>query len=90
MSFEIRADGVNVEEVMSAIRKRIDEKKLRLYTDDEVRDIAERRLDAVLDAHEFNADFASEFRARTKQWSFSFGFAACFSLFRSSSGTLTR
>ena len=72
MTFEIRADGVDVEAIMSAIRKRIDEKKLRLYTEEEVREIAERRLDAVLDAHEFNADFAAEFRARTKQWNYEF------------------
>ena len=56
MSFEIKSDGVDVEAIMRAIRKRIEEKKQGLYTDDEIREIAEHRLDAVLDAHDFNPD----------------------------------
>lgn len=72
MSFEIKADGVDVQAIMSAIRKRIEEKRQGLYSDDEIREIAERRLDAVLDAHEFNPDFVKDFRAQPSRWNFAF------------------
>ena len=73
MTFEIKAEGVDVEEIMSGIRRRIEKKRGDLYTDEEIREIAEHRLDAVLDAHEFNADFVTEFRAREGRWNFKFG-----------------
>src|SRR5688500_1470773 len=58
---------------MRAIRKRIEEKKQGLYTDEEIREIAEHRLDAVLDAHEFNSDFISDFRSQPGRWNYHFG-----------------
>ena len=72
MSFEIRSDQVDVEEIMRQIRKRIEEKRQGLYSDDEIREIAERRLDAVLDAHEFNSDFIADFRSEAAGWNFQF------------------
>ena len=63
MSFEIKSEGVDVAAVMEAIRKRIEEKKKGLYTEEEIREIAEHRLDAVLDAHDFNPDLIKDFRA---------------------------
>ena len=36
MSFEIRAEGVDVEQIMDSIRKRIEEKRKGLYTDEEI------------------------------------------------------
>ena len=72
MSFEIKSDAVNVEEIMRAIRKRIEEKRKGLYSDDEIREIAEHTLDSVLDAHDFNSDFVSDFRAEPQRWNFQF------------------
>jgi hypothetical protein len=72
MSFEIKAEGVDVAEIMEAIRKRIEEKKKGLYTDEELRAIAEHRLDAVLDAHDFNPDLIKDFRAQPAAWNFRF------------------
>jgi hypothetical protein len=72
MSFEIKSADVNVEEIMRSIRKRIEEKKQGLYTDEEIRAIADHRLDAVLDAHEFNSDFIKDFRAEPGRWNFAF------------------
>jgi hypothetical protein len=72
MSFEIKADGVDVQAIMASIRKRIDEKRLHLYTEDEIREIADRRLDAVLDAHDFNPDFVKDFRSKPTRWNFAF------------------
>lgn len=73
MSFEIRSDDVDVEEIMRGIRRRIEEKKQGLYSDEEIEEIAGHRLDAVLDAHEFNADFISDIRDAKARWNFQFG-----------------
>jgi hypothetical protein len=43
-----------------------------LYTEEEVREIAEMKLDAVLDANEFNSDFVASFRARDEKWNYRF------------------
>jgi len=85
MSFEIDSDEVDVEQIMQSIRKRIEEKKRGLYTDEELEEIAERRLDAVLDAHEFNSDFIADFRAEAARWNFQFGPET---LYRSSRGAV--
>jgi hypothetical protein len=85
MTFEIKSDAVDVEEIMRSIRKRIEEKKKGLYTDEEIEEIAERRLDAVLDAHEFNSDFISDFRSAPGRWNFQFGPET---LYRSSRGAV--
>jgi hypothetical protein len=73
MTFEIRDAGVDVEEIMRQIRERIEEKRRKgLLTDAEVREIAEHRLEGVLDAHDFKPDLLSEFRDHPEQWNFSF------------------
>jgi hypothetical protein len=90
VSFEITSPDVDVEEIMRAIRKRIDEKKQRLYTDDEIREIAERRLDAVLDAHDFNSDLIADFRAHPERWNFSFEAETLYRSSRGFVGTLLR
>ena len=50
MSFEIKADGVDVEAIHRAIRKRIEEKKGGLYDDDELQALSEETLEPVLEA----------------------------------------
>jgi hypothetical protein len=85
MSFEVESKDVDVEQIMRSIRKRIEEKKQGVYSDDEIRDIAEHRLDAVLDAHEFNSDFIADFRSQPSRWNFSFGPQT---LYRSSRGAV--
>jgi hypothetical protein len=85
MTFEIKAEGVNVEEIMRAIRKRIEEKKQGLYSEEEIRAIADHRLDAVLDAHEFKSDFISDFRSQPTRWNFAFH---ADTVYESSRGTL--
>jgi hypothetical protein len=87
VSFEITSPDVDVQEIMRAIRKRIDEKKQRLYTEDEIREIAERRLDGVLDAHDFRSDLIADFRAHPERWNFSF---EAETLYRSSRGLVGR
>ncbi len=60
MSFEIRTDEVDVQEIMRLIRHRIEEKKKGVYSEDEIREIAEHKLQTVLLAREFNVNFAQE------------------------------
>jgi hypothetical protein len=85
MSFEIKGDTVSVDEIMRSIRKRIEEKRQTLYTDEEIRHIAEHRLDAVLDAHDFNSDFISDFRSEPMRWNYQFSPET---LYRSSRGAV--
>ena len=85
MSFEIKGDDVSVDEIMRSIRKRIEEKRQTLYTDEEIRHIAEHRLDAVLDAHDFNSDFISDFRSEPVRWNYQFSPET---LYRSSRGAV--
>jgi len=87
MSDANRADDVNVDEIMRLVRKRIEEKRQTLYTDEEIRAIAEHRLDAVLDAHDFNSDFIADFRAEPVRWNYQFGPET---LYRSSRGLVGR
>ena len=70
---------------MRSIRQRIEEKRQGLYSDEEIREIAEHRLDAVLDAHEFNSDFIADFRSQPGRWNSSFGPET---LYRSSRGAV--
>jgi hypothetical protein len=88
MSFEIKAEGVDVAEIMEAIRKRIEEKKRGLYTDEELKAIAEHRLDAVLDAHDFNPDLIKDFRAHPAAWNFRFDPETIYRSSRGGVGTL--
>jgi len=63
-TFTVKGQDVDVEAIMATIRKRIEEKRKGLYTESEIREIAEMKLDSVLDASEFNSDFVTAFRAR--------------------------
>ena len=88
MSFEIKAGGVDVEEVMRSIRQSLAEKKERgVYTDEEIRRIAEHRLHPVLDPHEFSSRLLEELFSRPERWNYVFDPEA---IYRSSRGTVGR
>jgi hypothetical protein len=72
-TFSAKGTDIDVEAIMANIRRKIDEKRKGLYTEDEVREIAEMKLDAVLEASEFNSDFVAAFRARDEKWNYRFG-----------------
>ena len=72
MTFEIKAADVDVEAIMAGIRRRIEEKKKGLYTEEEIREIAERRLEAALDPREVSSDLLADFRAEPPRWNFAF------------------
>lgn len=71
MSFEIKGAGVDEETLLARLRERIAEKKARgLYTDAEVRQIAERPLHPVLEAHDLKSTLLPEIRAAA--WNYGF------------------
>ena len=72
-TFSAKGTDVDVEAIMANIRRKIEEKRKGLYTEDEVREIAEMKLDAVLEASKFNSDFVAAFRARDENWNYRFG-----------------
>lgn len=88
MSIEIESKDVDVREIMAGIRERIAEKKRGLYTDEEIREIAERRLDAVLESGHFNPDFLREFKHKAEVWNYRFDAEAIYRTSRGGAGSL--
>lgn len=73
MSFEIEAEGLDVARLLADVYRRIEERRASgLYTEEELRYIAERPLEPVLQARDLSAALVEEFRARDAQWNFSF------------------
>jgi hypothetical protein len=88
MSFEIRAEGIDAERLRAEIENRLEERRRSgLYTDEEIRFIAERALEGVLSGRDVRSDLLEEFRARDAQWNYSFDPET---LYRSSHGRAGR
>jgi hypothetical protein len=87
MSFEVGADRMEIARLLADVYKRIEERKGRLYTEEELRYISERALQGVLDARDLRGDLLEEFRSRDAQWNYSFDPET---LFRSSRGLVGR
>jgi hypothetical protein len=86
MGFEIEADGLDVERLLADVYRRIEERrKSGLYTEQELRYIAERPLEPVLQPHDVPAALLEEFRARDAQWNYAFDPET---IYRSSRGTI--
>lgn len=87
MAFEIGSADVKAEEILRQIRERIEEKRGALYTEEEIREIAEHALEAVLEARELKVECLSEFRAQPERWNFAFDAET---VYRSSRGRVGR
>ena len=72
MSVRIASKDVDVDELMRQIRQAIAEKKRGLYTDEELREIAERPLEPVLDAHDFKSVLLDELLGDPGRWNYAF------------------
>jgi hypothetical protein len=73
MSFEIEAEGLDVERLLADVHRRIEERRASgLYTEEELRYIAERPLEPVLQPRDVSSALLAEFRARDDQWNYSF------------------
>ena len=60
--FSLRADSVNVEEIMQQIRARIKEKRGADYTEQEVRELAKVKLERFLDPQAVRSDLLDHYR----------------------------
>jgi hypothetical protein len=59
--FNVRADSVNVEQIMEQIRARIREKRGVDYTEAEIQQLATGRLEKFIDPHNVRSDLLQEF-----------------------------
>jgi hypothetical protein len=87
MSFEIKAEGIDVERLLAEVQRRVEERRGKLYTEEELRFIAERPLEGVVQPHDLRADLLEEFQKRDASWNYSFDAE---SLYRSSHGLAGR
>lgn len=88
MSFEIRADGVDVHKLLADVHARIDERRAAgLYTEEELRYIETRELEGVLQGRDLSAALLAEFQERDARWNYAFGPET---LYRSSRGPAGR
>lgn len=60
--FNVRADSVNVEQIMEQIRARIREKRGVDYTEQQIRELAAVKLDRFLDPKGIRSDLLDQFR----------------------------
>lgn len=60
--FNIRAESVDVEQIMNQIRARIREKRGVDYTEDQIRELANVRLEKFLDPKNLRSDLLEQFR----------------------------
>jgi hypothetical protein len=60
--FNVRSDSVNVEQVMEEIRARIREKRGLDYTEEQIRELAEVKLEKFLDPRGVRSDLLEQFR----------------------------
>jgi hypothetical protein len=65
--FSIRSDTVDVEQIMRQIRARIREKRGADYTEEEIRQLANAKLEAFLDPTRVRSDLLEQFRAVRSQ-----------------------
>jgi hypothetical protein len=84
LTFEIKADGVDVERVLREVREAIEEKKQAgLLTEEEIREVATHPLRPVLQPHDLKSPLLAELLEQPSRWNY--GFDAD-TLYRSSRG----
>ena len=62
--FSVRSDNVDIEQIMRQIRSRIREKRGVDYTEDEIRELANVKLEKFLDPRGVRSDLLEEFRRK--------------------------
>ena len=73
MTFEIHAEGVDVERLLREVRDTIEDKKRRgLLTDEEIREVATQPLHPVLQPHDLKSSLLAELLEQPSRWNFDF------------------
>jgi hypothetical protein len=62
--FTVRSDSVDVEQIMRQIRARIREKRGVDYTEEEIRELANVKLEKFLDPRGIRSDLLAQFRRK--------------------------
>jgi len=62
--FTVRSDSVDVEQIMRQIRARIREKRGVDYTEEEIRELANVKLEKFLDPRGVRSDLLAQFRRK--------------------------
>src|SRR5688572_11604459 len=62
--FTVRSDSVDIEQIMRQIRARIREKRGIDYTEEEIRELANVRLEKFLDPRGVRSDLIEQFRRK--------------------------
>jgi hypothetical protein len=89
MTSEAKPDAVDVAAVLKSIRETIAEKKARgLLSDEEVREIAEYRLEPVLGAHDFSSPLLRALLEDPRRWNYEFDKEAIYRSRRGGSGAV--
>lgn len=89
MAFEVKSDGVDVAAVLRQVREAIEDKKARgLLSEEELREIAEYRLEPVLGAHDFGSPLLRELLEERSRWNYSFDVEAIYRSSRGGAGAL--
>jgi hypothetical protein len=70
--FDIRADSVNVEQIMQQIRARIREKRGVDYTEQQIQELATVKLERFLDADKVRSELLDQFRQGTPPATYEF------------------
>jgi hypothetical protein len=70
MVFEIRSQDVNVEALMRQIRERIAAKRAGLFSEAELRELAEQRLEPPTEAGDFDSTLLADLSRLEPQWNF--------------------
>src|SRR4051794_23065107 len=60
--FNLRADAIDVEQIMRQIRARIRDKRGVDYTEEQIQELAKVRLEKFLDPHGIRSDLLEQFR----------------------------
>src|SRR6185295_4402624 len=60
--FNVRSDSVNVEQIMEQIRARIRQKRGVDYTEQEIRELADVKLEKFLDPRGIRSDLLEQFK----------------------------
>jgi hypothetical protein len=73
VTFEIHAEGVDVERLLREVRETIEEKKRQgLVTDEEIREVATQPLHPVLQPHDLKSALLAELLEQPSRWNFEF------------------
>ncbi|HEX5473819.1 MAG TPA: hypothetical protein VFX12_04070 [Vicinamibacterales bacterium] len=74
--FSVRSDHVDVEQIMRQIRTRIRDKRGVDYTEDEIRQLADVKLETFLDPRGIRSDLLRQFQRQSRESPVNFAFEA--------------